>query len=273
MASNAWADQSLSAPSSPTSPQEPGKKAVKLVKKMVERAATMVDVRKRVWKKFGDAVNNDQEITVKEKPVYLELGTVDPLEKACTDEVLTLLHNSQNLRMDVPLAQHLAKLKREAAAAGKKDAVQAAEAAAGAGAGASPVASPTSGNAPQTWAERNRAKKDREAGGAAGGPGGQAKAAYERNKVRVSNLVDTITATELERLFGPANGLGTIQRIYQPKFKDGAPKHFCYITYRTPAEADAAVKKNNRIAFRNVVLLVDYGTDPNAPAAGGARRF
>lgn len=255
-----WADQSVSNPTSPTSPAE----RTTFTKKNVERPATMVDVRRRTWKKFGEAVSNDAEVTVKEKPVFLELGTIDPLEKACTDEVLTMIHNSQSLRLEVPLSAHLAKLRREAAASGKEGAGAAAAKASAAEAASSPAASPTSAGGGQTWAERNRLKKN-ERDAAAGGDKGKPQV-YERNKVRVSNLVDTISSAELSRIFGPENGLGTIMKIYQPKYKDGAPKQFCYITYRTTAEADAAVKKNNRVAFKNVVLVVDYGTDPNAPA-------
>jgi hypothetical protein len=273
----AWADASISAsnPGSPTSGAEPKKR---LVKRMVQRPATMVDVRRRTWKKFGEATTNESEITVKEKPVYLELGTVDPLEKACRDEIMTLQHNAQALRMEVPLLAHLQKLKREALAAGKKDAVSGAtaEAAASQQAG-SPAASPTSGGTGMTWAERNKQKRGDAggAGGAAGGAQGGDKPKprnFDRNVIRISNLVDTISQNELMRLFGPLNGLGEPVKFFQPKYKDGAPKQFCYITYKNAAEADAAVRKNNRIAFKNVVLVVDYGTDPNQVGGAFPRR-
>uniref|UniRef100_A0A7S1Q6D1 RRM domain-containing protein n=1 Tax=Neobodo designis TaxID=312471 RepID=A0A7S1Q6D1_NEODS len=279
MPSNAWADVSNSNPSSPTSPTEPKKK---LVKRMVERPATMVDVRKRTWKKFGDAAEGNKDITAKEKPVFLELGNVDPLEKACNDEVLTMLHNSANLRVEVPLTAHLQKLKRELMEKGGKTGAAAAAAATAGSPGASPAGSPT-GGAPMTWAERQKMRKN-DPKAAAGGPGaagaapGGPRKDFERNTVRVSNLVDTISQAELTRIFGPENGLGQIMRFYQPRFRDGGPKHFCYISYRTAKEADEAVAKNNRIAFKNVVLLVDYGTDRGAApggagAPGGPRRF
>ena len=188
----------------------------------------------------------------------------NPIDNLTARDFLGSTQSRSESEVTLLLPFAAAKLRREAAASGKEGAGAAAAKASAAEAASSPAASPTSAGGGQTWAERNRLKKN-ERDAAAGGDKGKPQV-YERNKVRVSNLVDTISSAELSRIFGPENGLGTIMKIYQPKYKDGAPKQFCYITYRTTAEADAAVKKNNRVAFKNVVLVVDYGTDPNAPA-------
>jgi hypothetical protein len=257
--SKAWADVENSAPTSPLSPG-PGKK---LVKRMVERQPTGADLRKK-WAPFGLSLDpgNEEGLTARDKTVYLELGTVDPLEKACRDEVMSLMHNSTNIRVDVPLRKHLEKMRKDHAI----EATQIAQANAG-------PSSPTDGGGDgekRTWAQARKAKTD-----SAGGAAGAAKAAAApqvQNVIRVSNLVDSISPAEVHRLFGPENGLANIQRLFIAKDSKGDRRGFCYITYKTSNEAQAAITKMNRKPFRNVILLVDFGTAQGGGGPPGGRR-
>ena len=275
-----WADMT---PSSPTSPlggpspaaaAKPGKK--KLVKTWIKRPATMIDIRK-TWKPFGLALDpgNEEGLTVKDgKPVPLELGTVDPLEKAVRDELASLMYNSQSARVEAPLAKHLAKLRAQHDA-DNKEAAAAKAAKAAAPAGPAPPVLDAETKKGMTWAQAKeaRAAAAEAAKAAASGPGGpsgaEQKKEVDRTVVRVSNLTESISLAEIHRLFGPENGLGKIQRVYVAKDKDGGRRGFCYITYGTAAQADACIAKMHRCAFRNVILLVDHGTVAAGGGGGG----
>ena len=253
MSTGAWADVE----STPTSPVTSGAPK-KMIKKTVEQQPSAADLRKK-WAPFGLSLDpgNEFGLTAVDKTVYLELGTVDPVEKACRDEIMSLMHNSQNIRVEVPLAKHLAKMRKD-------HAIEATQVA-----GASP-ASPTDGPAPadgekRTWAQARKAKAEPTAAEKAAG---KAAAPVVHNVIRVSNLVDSISPAEVHRLFGPENGLSKIQRLYIAKDSKGDRRGFAYITYDTAHQATAAIQKMNRKPFRNVILLVDYGT----PNSAGPRR-
>ena len=267
-----WNDFSASGPTSPlVGKPATGSGKKKIVKVWVKRPATMEDIRK-TWKPFGLALDpgNDKDLTVKDnKPVPLELGSVDPLEKAVRDEIATLMYNSQQARVEAPLQKHLQKLRAQYATDDVTAQAEAAEKERAAAAAA--PAMDAEAKKGMTWAQAKEARAAAEAqtkAQAAGTSGKPAEKEVDRTVVRVSNLVDSISTAEIHRLFGPENGLGRIARLYIAKDREQNRRGFCYITYGSTRDAEKAIAKMHRAAFRNVILLVDYGT---VSAGGGGR--
>ena len=227
--------------------------------KTIERPPTMAELRAKNWKRFGEATSNPGDLIAKDKPVFLELGSIDAQEKIARDEVMGLMHMSLGHQFSNPKTRLLEKKLEELKSQGASDAVLPTTS----NSMSSPTSSTPGGEKGLTWAAASKAKKESTA---TAGPGARDKGkGFEHNVIRVQNLVDSISVPELYRIFGTDNGLGKIERFFQPKFGDGDRKPFAYITYHSAAEADAAVKKMNRMQFKNVILEVDYGTDPNAP--------
>jgi hypothetical protein len=240
------------------------------------RTMTMVDVR-RTWARFGAAVENDANLTVVEKPVFLELGSIDKIEKESRDEVFDIMARSLQAKVpEGPKGRELrafdAKAKLETTTQQTASSLPSSPTSMG----PSSMTTTASGQK-KTWAD---ARKER-TGGAPGssGPamGGPSSAAATRpsgadgNVIRICNLGDDITLEEIRRIFGPDNGLGDIKRVFIAKDAEGNRRGYAYVTYGSSVDANKAVEKMHKKAFKHVVLLVDYGTpNPKAATPGAA---
>lgn len=206
----------------------------------VRRPFSMVDHR-ATWKKFGDAAGQPKNDRVDNDPVVvLELNIVDPLEKACRDEVHRMWGDVERMSVNVsdPL---LARYKETLTAAPV----------------VTSTAPTTESTTKKTWAEASKERKESAAGDRAKDSGEK----LTKNVVRISNLSDFITENELWRLFGSENGLPKIEKVFIAVDKaTGQRRGFAYITYKTEKDGDIVVSKMSRTAFKNTILKVDFGT-------------
>ena len=239
------------------------------------KVPTLADLRRK-WKNFGPPVENESNLVAVEKSVFLELGSIDKLEKDTRDEIFGLLANSMQAKVEVPLSKLLkafdAKTKEQTAA------VEAAivEPQPSGTVVASPASSGASG---KTWAQVRQERKEA-AGQAAATTGTTSSSAHrttaaaaptaESCVVRIRNLVDDISPDELRRIFGPENGLGEIKRLFLARDQEGNRRGYAYVTYGTATDAAKAIAKLDKKPFKHVVLVVDYGTPSNRPDSGSA---
>ena len=247
----------------------------KVLKTEKKRPVTMVDLRAKL-PKFGEGLVYNKDLVAKDPPLVLELSKVDPIFRPARDEVVRLWGEVERMTIDVSGDPALLKYAKQLAPTASAGPAKEEEKPAG-GAG--------SGEAKMTWAAAADKKKaaavEKAVGssGRGGNAGGVSKDTQEEIKhsvIRISNLADHISETEIRRLFGPEGGLGRIVKLFIAKDIKDNRKGFAYVYYGTDEDGIQAVQKMRRTAFKNTIMTVDFGTvkPPRAggPGAGGGDR-
>lgn len=221
----------------------------KVLKEKIMRPISAADLRAKL-PKFGEGKNPREDLITMDPVVVLELGAVDPLVKACKDDVVRLWGEIETKDVKDRIKDPKLALYQKILAQKKKAAPVVV---------AAPVAAAASGEA-MTWAQKREMTK------AAQNPdvAKDVEKALTKNVVRVSNLSDFISEVELRRLFGTENNLPMIKKIFIAKDKTtGQRRGFAYITYATDNDGITVVNRMRRTAFKNTILTVDFGTDRN----------
>lgn len=210
----------------------------------VQRPFGAADLRSR-WAKFGEAASG-VDYTEKEPTQLLELGSMDPIEKKCRDEVFRMWDELAAVTVTVtdPTLARFAKANASAAASTPTSASPAVE--------EKPAAE--SDGKPKTWGQKR--DEDRKAK-----PALSNKEKFKANAIRILNLNEHISLGELQTLFGPEGGFGKIVNIFIAKDAQGNYRGFAYITYEQEEVARKVVEKMKRVPFKNTILTVDWATE------------
>jgi hypothetical protein len=249
---------------------EEGRKMM-LIKKVLktekQRPVTMVDLRAKL-PKFGEGLVFNKDLVAKDPPMVLELSKVDPIFRAARDEVVRLWGEVERAAVDVSGDPALLKYAKQLAAPTPAPAKTEEK----------PSAAPAaSSDSKMTWEEMRAQKKAAAAEKATGGAGGAGSAPsravdtqeeIKHSVIRISNLADHISETEIRRLFGPEGGLGRIVKLFIAKDGQDNRKGFAYVYYGSDEDGIKAVQKMRRTAFKNTIMTVDFGT-VKPPRAGG----
>lgn len=235
-------------------------RVTKLLRKVTtHRPFSMVDHRASL-KRFGLAAApaTGEKLQSYDALQVLELGMIDPVEQKCRDELHRMWGDMGNFSVTVKDAR-LAHWKEQRNMAKKLAPAETATASAAAEKATAAASSSGEGKG-KTWSAAKREQQLAKASAAAAA-GGAANETVAKNVVRVSNLADFITEAELSRLFGEENGMPHITKLYVAKDREtGQRRGFAYISYRTEAEGQFVVDRMQKTAFKNTILMVDFGT-------------
>lgn len=197
----------------------------------VDRPLTAADLRAR-FTHFGKGLRDQKTLVSKEPPLALEMGTVDEYERKSRDEVKRLIFETSTLDVKVN-DPRLAIVDKEERIRKQQKEGQAAS-------------SPTEGNSAgaATWGgSRNTTKKTM-----------RDEDPDVSRRVRITNLSDNITETNLRNIFG-VDGM-EVDRVFLPSDKvTGKVLGYAFLTFREQWMAERALSKNS-IKFKNVVLHV-----------------
>lgn len=192
----------------------------------VDRPTTAADLRAK-FKPFNKGDTDQSMLVSREPPLALEIGTVDQFERETRNEVKRLIHESSSV--DVKVSDpHLAIIEKMEQA--KKQAGP-----------TKLTASPTEG-ADKTWGANRSSNVQRDSDDI-----------YKR-RIRVTNVADYITQTELQTLFD-IDGC-EVERVFLPSDKV-THRHlgFAFITFRDANMVDRCLRRK-RINFKNSVLIL-----------------
>lgn len=213
---------------------------IKKVRKYhVDRPIAPFDLRAK-FVRFGKATGDQHLLVAKEPPLALEMGTVDSYERESRNEVKRFMHELSNTEVKITDPAYASVVKEERLRKQQDE-------------GHATASPTTEGGATATWgANRGTATKS---SAAARDDDGEAL-----RKVRVTNLNDNITETNLRTIFG-TDGM-VVDRLFYPTDRDtGRVLGYAFITFEDRWMAEEALKKE-KLRFKNVVINVSKAIGP-----------
>nr|CCC90079.1 unnamed protein product [Trypanosoma congolense IL3000] len=201
----------------------------KVLKYSVDRAATPVDVRAR-WKRFGKDTDltNLQDLVSRDPPIVLELGEIDPFERAARDEVMRLMNDMERATVECkdPTLARYAKVKEDRDRAAMEE-----------------NASPDQAKE-RTWASARVEKTST-----------QRREDSDR-RLRITNISDDISREEMFNIFNTDEY--RIEKLFLPT--DSVTSNyrgFAFITFETPEQAERCLQRTKGVArFKNTVMRI-----------------